>query len=59
MTLTIDLDNGKQAVVASDSRTPGIRLQLHANKGSLGVELTKRQAIELNLAIVSAIREGR
>jgi hypothetical protein len=59
MTLTIDLDNGKQAIVSSDPRSKGVWLQLHANRGSLGIELSKRQAIELNLAIVSAIREGR
>ena len=55
MTLIIDLGNGKQAIVSSDDRTDEIRLALWVNRGSSGVGMTKKQAIELSRALWDAV----
>lgn len=53
----IDLPDGKQVVVRSDLGT--IRLQLWANKGSLGVEIAPEQAMRLAGELIHAARRAR
>ena len=53
--MVIDLENGKQIIVNGDG---GIRLAIWAHKGSLGVDLTKKQASQLRSALLSAMIKG-
>jgi hypothetical protein len=55
--MTVDLDNGKQAVVNRDLGK--LWLQLFANRGSLGVELTPEQAEEIGLILWQMGRRAR
>ena len=55
MTSILDLNDGKQAIISSDNRTDTIWLQLYANRGSLGVQLTKKQAVALRKALFEAV----
>lgn len=55
MTRLIDLGEGKQVVVTTDPRSDGTWLQLCANKGSLGLQLTKKQAMALRKALFEAV----
>lgn len=51
--MTVDLPDGKQVVVSSDRGA--IRLQLWANRGSLGLELDRKAAIKIRTALLAAI----
>ena len=53
--MTIDLGNGKQIVITDDPRSENIWIALWANKGSIGLELTKKDAMELRRALFSAV----
>lgn len=56
--MILELSDGKQIVLTADSRTEGIWLQLQANRGSLGVELTKDEAIELSKRLWYEAKKG-
>jgi hypothetical protein len=51
MNRIIHLEDGKQITVGSDPRSPQVRLSIWANRGSLGLEMSQDQAIELSLAL--------
>jgi hypothetical protein len=53
--MTINIAGGKQVCVSSDLGK--IRMSLWANRGSLGLELTKQEAIALRAALFRAILE--
>jgi hypothetical protein len=54
----IDLGDNKQVIVTSDERKPDtVYFKLWAFGGGLGVELTKKQAIQLRALLLRAILE--
>lgn len=53
--MTLDL-GGKQVVISSDLGT--IRLSLWANKGSLGIQITPKEAIRIRAALLAAILDA-
>jgi hypothetical protein len=53
--MILELEPGRQIVITSDDRADGLWLQICANKGSLGVRLTAKEAIALRRALFEAI----
>jgi hypothetical protein len=55
MNSIIELEPGREIIVTSDDRTEGMWLQICAYRGSLGVQLTAKEAIALRRALFEAI----
>jgi hypothetical protein len=55
MNRILELEPGIEIVVSSDDRTKGLWLRLCANRGSLGVKLTVKDALELRRALFEAV----
>jgi hypothetical protein len=52
--MTIDVSPGKQVTITSE-----LWLQIFANQGSLGVQLSDKQAMELASGIIASVRKRR
>lgn len=50
----LDLD-GKQIVITSDDRSPTVWLQICSDRSSKGVQLTKKEAMDLRRALFDAV----
>jgi hypothetical protein len=55
MTSLIELGPGYEVIVTADTRTDHLWLKINANRGSIGVKLTRKQAMELRRALFSAV----
>ena len=55
MTEIIELEPGREIIVTADNRVDTIWMQMRANKGSLGLQLTRKQAMELRRALFNAV----
>jgi hypothetical protein len=54
--MIIELSPGKQIIITTDPRTPGITwLQLCVNGGSLGLQIDKKTAVKVRNALFNAI----
>ena len=55
MTFLMELEPGYDVVVSSDTRTDHVWLKINANRGSIGVKLSKKQAQDLRRALYDAV----
>ena len=52
----LETEHGTQIIVSGDDRTENIRLAVWANRGSLGIELSKAEALRLSKALWRAVQ---
>lgn len=54
--MIIELSPGKQIIITTDPRTPGITwLQICSNGGSLGLQIDKKTAVKVRNALFNTI----
>ena len=53
--MILELSPGKTILVSSDPRSDEVCIQLCANKGSLGLSLTRKEVMELRYLLAEAI----
>lgn len=53
--MILELSPGKTILISSDPRSDEVWIQLCANKGSLGLSLTRKEAMMLRRALFEAV----